>query len=399
MVTRIAVFFGGRSPEHDVSIKTGLQALSALDQRLYEGFPVYIGLDGEWWVGDALRKDANYIPLGPALGALTPVALEARRGKPGGRLVGTAKRGFLSKPPVFEFDVALLALHGLNGEDGRLQGLLEMNDVPYTGMRTMSAGLAMDKGATKHLMATAHIPLLPFAVIDRPVTGLIPTEAEIAARLAGFTYPLIVKPTHLGSSIGLARVGNVAELRAVLPAIFQLDTQAVVERLVENLIEYNISVSAFGGAVCTSAIETPKSAGELLDFKQKYLSGSGKGKGAKTRASSEGMLSLTREINPDLPPEADANIRRWASSCFTRIGLAGAPRIDFLSDRITGEIWLNEINPCPGSFAFYLWDAAADPVRFPELLGHLITEALTLHDRNQLPADPVPAGARLFNRP
>ena len=108
------------------------------------------------------------------------------------------------------------------------------------------------------------------------------------------------------------------------------------------------------------------------------------------------MLSLTRDINPELPQGADADIRRWALQCFELAGGTGTPRIDFLSDSVTGEIWLNEVNPCPGSFAFYLWEAAAQPVQFPDLLDALILEAQSAQREIELPADPVPEGARLF---
>ena len=263
----------------------------------------------------------------------------------------------------------------------------------------MSSALLMDKVATKRMLAATGIPLLPFAIIDRPATGLMPSAAEIEARRSDIEFPCIVKPTHLGSSIGVAKVANLEELRAVLPKIFQLDNQAIIEPCVQNLVEYNVAVANLQGEVRTSAIEQPKSSGELLDFKQKYLSGSGKGPASKTQAQSEGMLSLTRDINPELPQGADANIRHWATQCFAITGGTGTPRIDFLSDSKTGEIWLNEVNPCPGSFAFFLWEAATNPVQFPDLLSALILEAQSAQRDIELPADPAPEGSRLFKRP
>ncbi|MEJ2116751.1 MAG: D-alanine--D-alanine ligase, partial [Alphaproteobacteria bacterium] len=346
MKTRVAVFFGGRSPEHDVSIVTGLQAMEALDQQVYESFPVYIAAGGEWWVGEHLRDRANYIPSEQMLKSLDAVTLDVGANPDGvGRLISKRGGGLLGKRKAVEFDVALLAFHGLAGEDGRLQGLFDVANVPYTGMRTMASAVFMDKAATKRLLAKSDIPLLPDVIIDRPVSGLIPAKESLEAAIAGLEFPFIVKPLHLGSSIGVARATNIEELRASLGAIFRLDTQAIVEPFVENLVEYNVAVSRFDGEAATSAIERPKRVEELLDFRTKYMSEDGKS-GSKTPGqSSQGMLSLTRDINPDIPAEMEANIREWAMKCFKAAGGTGAPRNDFLSNAETGQVWLNEVNP------------------------------------------------------
>lgn len=403
MKTRVAVLLGGRSPEHDVSIVSGLQAMEALDQQVYESFPVYIATNGEWWVGEPLRDRANYIPNEHALKGLDAVVLDVGANPDGtGRLVSKRGSGLLGKRKVVEFDVALLAFHGLAGEDGRLQGLFDVANVPYTGMRPMASAVFMDKAATKRLLTGSGIPLLPDVVVNRPVNGLIPAKDELETNVAGMTFPLIVKPLHLGSSIGVARVTNIDELRASLGAIFRLDTQAIVEPFVENLVEYNVAVAGFGGDVVTSAIERPKRVDELLDFRTKYLSADGKsgskGGSKMPGQSSQGMLSLTRDINPEIPAEMEANIREWAAKCFVTAGGTGAPRIDFLSNEQTGQVWLNEVNPCPGSFGYFLWEAAPKPVFFSDLLGKLIEEARAQHRAAQLPDDPTQPEARLFRR-
>jgi D-alanine-D-alanine ligase len=167
------------------------------------------------------------------------------------------------------------------------------------------------------------------------------------------------------------------------------------------MVEYNVAVARFGGEVRTSAIERPKRTEELLDFKEKYLSGGGKktGGGAKTPGqSSEGMLSLTRELNPTLPQGLEEKVRDWAAQAFETVNGTGAPRIDFIGNEVTGEIWLNEVNPCPGSFGYFLWEAMREPILFSELLDKLIAEALSEHARQRLPQDPTPQDARLFQR-
>lgn len=402
MKTRVAVFFGGRSPEHDVSIVTGLQAIEALDQERFHSFPVYVATDGKWFTGDALRVRANYLPNPGILKTLEGVLLDTSPSVDGrGHLLPVKAGGLFAKPKPIEFDVALLAFHGLFGEDGRMQGVFEIANVPYTGMRPLASSILMDKAATKRVLAGTGIALLPYAVIDRPSGGLLPSAEDVQSRLNGFDFPVIVKPMHLGSSIGVARAANMEELRGGLSVIFRLDTQAIVEPLVQNLVEYNVAVRNAASGIETSAIERPKSEKELLDFKAKYLSGAGghvKGGSKQAGAISEGMLSLTRELNPAIPDAISAKIHEWAKICFSTVYGTGAPRIDYLCNRQSGEIWLNEVNPCPGSFGYFLWQASAHPILFPELLSALIDEAFACQRMLQLPPDPTHPDARLFPR-
>jgi len=238
-------------------------------------------------------------------------------------------------------------------------------------------------------------------VYTLPGGGVETGETLIEAATRDAPFPAIVKPNHLGSSIGVAKVDDVKELAEVLPQIFKLDPVVILEPYVANLVEYNIAVCGWTGSVRTSAIERPKRVEDLLDFKQKYMAGGGAKKtGAKQPGqSSQGMLSLTRDFNPALPPETERNIRAWAERAFRAVGGTGAPRIDFLSNSATGEFWLNEINPCPGSFGFYLWEASTPPILFTQLMTGLIEEAVARHRLTQLPNDPTPEEARLFKRP
>lgn len=402
MKTRVAVFLGGRSPEHDISIITGLQALEALDGDRFSSFPVYVAPDGKWFIGDSLRSRNVYIPRENTLKSLEGVTLDLWPSVEGkGRLLPAKPGGVFSKPKPVEFDVALLAFHGLFGEDGRVQSLFELANVPYTGMRTLASSVFMDKDVTKRVLAETGIALLPSAVLPRPATGLLPAIAEIEPYFQQLRFPVIVKPLHLGSSIGVARAASMEEVRGALSVIFRLDTHAIVEPFVENLVEYNVAVRNGKSGVQTSAIERPKSDRELLDFKAKYQSGGGGGSksgGKQPGAISQGMLSLTREINPALAADLEKKVRDWASICFSTVYGTGAPRIDFLCNGKTGEIWLNEVNPCPGSFGYFLWEASADPLLFSELLSALIDEAFSAHRLIQLPPDPTQPDSRLFPR-
>ena len=217
---------------------------------------------------------------------------------------------------------------------------------------------------------------------------------EWVARQVGNRYPVVVKPCNLGSSIGVGIAKTPEELGPLVTYVLGQDHLALIEPKVPNLVEYNIAVTTRDGETKFSAIERPKTNAELLDFKEKYLSSGGGAKGSFL--PSEGMLSLTREINPDLPAEQEAQIKEYARTVFRVLGGRGAPRMDFMQDGETGEIWFNEINPIPGSYGFFLWEAAAEPLLYPELIAHLVEEAraTTLKSFD----DPVPQDAWLLPR-
>jgi D-alanine-D-alanine ligase len=397
----VAVFYGGRSPEHDVSVVSALQAMQALDRKRFDVVPVYIDVSGRWWTGEALFQRSSYLPDETLQKQLTELTLDLTPAHGTGLLVPLKSKLFGGVKPI-EFDVALPVVHGTTMEDGCLQGLLELIGVPYAGMRLPACTLAMDKVQTKHLCRSLEIPCLPFTVLQRPIQGLMLAEADLKKQVKGVTFPAIVKPVHLGSSIGVAKVDSVDELAAVLPEIFKYDAEAMVEPFVPNLVEYNVAVSCAynDGALDISAIERPKSTKELLDFKEKYCNGGGKKTGSKEAGQlSEGMLSLTRELNPKVAKKLASDVESWAKQVFTALGRTGAPRIDFLSNSKTGEIWLNEINPCPGSLGYFLWEAKQQPVLFTAQLSAQIEEALAVYKRNKLPHDPVPEAARLLKRP
>lgn len=400
---KVAVFFGGRSPEHDVSVVTGLQVLSAIDETRYEAFPVYIAPDGEWRVGEVLRERSNYLLSAENLKQTKAVTLDPKADR-GGRLI-SKRAGFLGNTKPIEFDIAMPCFHGLYGEDGNIQGLFELTNIPYTGMRTMASSVLMDKAATKRMLESAGIPTLDYAVLKRPKEGLMIPIEEIKKQTKHLKFPCIIKPVHLGSSIGVAKVESVEDVRATLPPIFEYDDAAILEPFVDNLVEYNVAVSKAFGDIQFSAIERPKATDELLDFKQKYLSGkdnkTGEKLGGGTKevgAISEGMLSLTRELNPKLTKKQTDDIQKYAAAMFEAVNGTGAPRIDFIGDSKSGKIWLNEVNPIPGSFGYFLWEAAQEPKLFTEFLTALLEEALIENRGRTLPKDPVPKDAQLFKR-
>lgn len=394
---KVAVIFGGLSSEHDVSVLTGLQILEALNPAKYDGFPVYVGLDGQWWVGNALRERKNYLPDLALKRQLTRVALPVGDSREGGtwvlREVGGG--GLFSKAKTFPFDMVIPALHGTWGEDGKLQGVLAAEGIPFVGGDVSAMGLTIHKMWTAGAAEAAGLPVVP--------TMYLPRGTDIEAKLSQWqgTYPVFVKPNFLGSSIGARLAVDAADAEAAVEDVFRLDTAALVQRAIPNLVEYNVAVRRNSkGEVVTSAIERPLREGESLDFKAKYLSGGGMDKlGNKMGAPSEGMASATRVLNPpELDTKREGQIRAWATALFEMLDLAGTPRLDFLCDEKTGAIWFNEVNPLPGSFAYFLWEGAKEPVGFSELLDDMLQEARGRLRTRARVIDPVANGGAIFRK-
>lgn len=345
-----AVILGGPSPEHDVSVLTGLQAARALDgaRALYwaktgDFFEVDAGLEG--------RDFAGGVPRGA-----TPVRLVAG---PGGGFVA-ARAGMLGKERRLEIDVVLNCCHGGPGEDGTLQAALDLAGVAYTGPTPAGAALGMDKLAFAGVVAAAGLPCLPRALLDDSpvVAGAGPAGAG-AGRLA-FPGPYIVKPRYGGSSIGIEVVEDQATARARLGVNPHLRRGAVLEPYRPDLYDLQVAVRSWPGFQL-SAIERPlrsQSSGEILSYSDKYVGG-------------EGMVSAPRELPAVLDAGVEARLRGVALEVAVLVGLRGLARLDFLSDG--KELFVNEVNTIPGSLAKYLW---VDPaLAFATLLGDLVAEA------------------------
>ncbi len=379
----LAVIFGGPSQEHDVSVVTASQLMDAVDSREFNVIPVYVDFENRFLTGPALRQISRFRPR-PA--GLESVQFEWSDAGPVYK-TASGRQG--------RVDCILPVFHGPYGEDGRIQGYFETIGIPVTGFSSINSAIAMRKDATKALVNTVGVAVLPHVAVTGPVSEHSETIKRIEKELG---YPLIIKPCHLGSSIGVGMAHNQSELLAAIEHVLALDSIALVEPRVDNLIEYNVALRSCNGTIKVSAIETPKSSTDLLDFREKYLtSEDGNSGGAKGDfLPSQGMLSLTRDINPDLSEDLFETIHQYARDAFRILGGRGAPRIDFLSNRSTGEIWFNEINPIPGSYGFFLWEAAEEPLLFPELISHIANEAM-LTSLKQFD-DPVPQGARLLPR-
>ncbi|MFN3597065.1 MAG: D-alanine--D-alanine ligase family protein [Rubricoccaceae bacterium] len=385
----VGVVFGGVSPEHEVSVITGLQAAAALDRTRFAPVPVYVGKSGVWYTGEGLFEIARYRDLNRVMAEATPVHLARREG---GRaaLVGP-RRGLFGKPLEAEVDVLLLALHGGAGESGAVQGLCEATGVPYTGSGVLGSALGMDKVLTKMLCRDQGIPVVDWVAFrEHEWTGQ--EEARLDALEAALAYPVVVKPARLGSSIGIAKADTRAELDAAVEEALRYDDKIVVERAVAPLREVNCAVLGTPHRARASVIEEPvRTNGErLLTFQEKYQRGGGKagagagasggggsqaprGAGAKGNGAAAGMASLDRLIPAPLPEATADEVRRLAVLVFQLFECSGVARVDFLLDA-EGRPYFNEINTIPGSFSFYLWDPAGLP--FDALLGEMIEQAV-----------------------
>lgn len=360
---QVAVFFGGKSVEHDVSILTGLEMIQNMDTEKYAPFPVYVDREGNWWTGASLLDRKTYPLNASSKRKLKQVDLQK----------GVLKeRGIFGKTvPV---DIVMNGFHGTQGEDGCFQGVLEMAGLAYTGPRVADAAITMNKATTKKILREAGVPVLPDVVLSKPAA---PFSVAALSKQVTLKFPVIVKPCNLGSSIGVYKAANKKELEAALLTVFAMDEQIIIEPFVVNLEEYNVSVSqAFGGEVRTSVIERPLRKAEVLDFKTKYQSGGSKSK--MGGGDTSGLLAATRDFDPkSLTPKQKKDLASYAKAAFVALGCKGNPRIDFLYDKKSKKMVLCEVNTLPGSFSAYLWERATPKVNATKLISALLEEALS----------------------
>jgi D-alanine-D-alanine ligase len=384
---RVAVCFGGPSVEHDVSIISAQQLMAALEDR-HEPVPIYLARDGRWWTGDALRDVGSFgsdMPEGA-----DPV--ELRLGTSGSPFAVPAQSRFRGGRDV-PVDVVLNAIHGTGGEDGALLGALEQTDLPYAGGGVGPAAAAMDKALAKLVFRDAGVEVNPHHELTRERFTADPAGAAREA-VAAVGEPCFAKPSTLGSSIGVARCADAAELEEALELCFELDRRALVEPSLDDAIEINAAVLGRpGGELRVSVLEQPVKHEGALSFEDKYLRAGGKGEGgakggpAKGAASGsatgssgskagsgsgEGMASADRIIPAPIDEALAERIRAAARAAHAALHFAGVVRYDFFVDG--DRVILNEANTVPGSFAFYLFEP--DGLSFPDLADELVEIAL-----------------------
>ena len=356
--------FGGRSVEHDVSVITAHQVMEVLGQA-HEVVPIYVTKEGRWLSSPALNDISVYkTGRAEAIGddaALLPAGAGLQVG--GGKLRG---------PRTIPLDCVVPAVHGTYGEDGTLQGLLELADLPYTGSGVLASALGMDKVAMKAVFKSCGLPIVPDIVIETPELDDLELATEKAEGAIG--YPAFVKPTRLGSSVGIGKATDAESLTEALDVARRYDRRVLVEKAMEDCLEINCAViGAPGIKVRASVCEQPVAWEEFLSFSDKYMRGA-KGSG---NAKQAGMASQDRRIPAPISDELTAKVQGNALGAFAAIGGAGVARIDSFVNESTGETWVMEINTTPGSFSFYLWEHSG--LDFPALMEELLGIALDVH--------------------
>lgn len=361
--TNIAVFFGGRSTEHEISVISANQAICAINKEKYDITPVYITKEGRWFTGEALLNLKEYRNIPGLLAKCREVYMRPIHGDQ--NLYLTHPEGMLKKKDVAaHIDVVIPVLHGANGEDGTFQGILEAIGVPFAGCDTLSSANGMDKITMKMILRGGGIPVVPYVWFtdkhwaDNKEAVVKEVETELG-------YPVIVKPANLGSSIGISTAHNDEQLRRAIDEATRYSTRIIVEHMIEHLQEINCSVLGDADECEASVLEEPIKTTEILSYDDKYKGGT---KGSK------GMQASAKKIPADLPEDETARIRKMACDTFKVLSCHGVSRVDVMIDRDTRYIYVNEINTIPGSLSFYLWEATG--MSFDQLMDRLVALAL-----------------------
>lgn len=336
----VGVIFGGKSCEHDISIITGFEVISACRHKTVA---VYIDRDGVWY---ASKK---------------PVTLKDIRNKRGFKRVHlrTGESGLYYNNRLFaDIDVAVLALHGMFGEDGTVQGMLELSNIPYTCSGVCASAIGIDKSVMKSAFKGVGLNVLDYITLSRDEYNRdVYTSVKAVKTKLGF--PAIVKPARLGSSIGISVAKSWSEFFAALRVAFQWDNTVVIERALTDFTELNCAVLSDGQDEIVSEIEQPIGWETFLKFDDKY---------------STGVKNKGRILPAELPPEIEKQVKESAVKAFNAIGAVGVARVDFILSE-SGTLYVNEINTIPGSLSAPLF--APKGIGRSELIDRLINIAIT----------------------
>ena len=361
----VALIFGGCTPEHEVSIVTAHQVCLALQEN-YHVIPIYVTKNGEWLTGDALRDLSTFTDgTLPHSSEFDKVTVEFH---PEPKFVVSSKHWLgekVRKRSVLPIDVVFPSIHGMHGEDGTLQGLLELMNLPYVGAGVVGSAVGMDKIMMKAILNENELPILPYLWWDHHKWEMGRDEI-IEAVETTLSYPVFVKPAMGGSSIGVGYATSQTEFIGAVEVAGDYSRRILVEKAVEMPVEINCAVMGTDEPT-VSVCEQPVTDANLLSFDDKYI---------HQAEGSSGMAGAERKIPAPISEKLTLNIQQLAIHTFQVLDCAGVARIDFLVD--TNEsVYVNEINTIPGSYSYYLW--AHQDVEFPQLVSELIDLAFTMH--------------------
>lgn len=332
MKENLIVLFGGVSVEHDISIISGLQAINNIDKNFYNVIPVYLAKNYKWYISKSDELTNLQFFVEPDFNRLKEVCLVS-----GSNYLHIKQ--FCKFKPKIKVDFALPVLHGVNGEDGKIASLLSLCNIPYGVSGLTASSVAIDKSVFKtYLNGLSVKNVLGETVFDYEYSI---NPNLVISRLEKLGYPLIVKPSTLGSSIGVKVCNNLIELTNAISLGFELCGSILVEKFLTDITEINVAVLFDGGKLIVSELERPSKNGNILSFENKYINKTGT------------MEGVAREIPAALDDEIKNEIIKTAKLVYKNLNLKGVVRFDFILSN--NEIYLNEVNSIPGSLAFYLF--------------------------------------------
>jgi D-alanine-D-alanine ligase len=364
MKKSIAIIIGGKTVEHEVSIITGMQVFDNIDKTLYEPRIIYIQKDGKWLIGDSLHDISNF------KAKKFDDAYEVLPGFKNEKLVlyphPELKSGIFGKKySLYEIDIVFPAVHGTNVEDGALQGIFQMNMVPFAFGSVLSSAVGMDKVIMKKVFQSSNLPIVDYIWFYR--SEFEEKKQEILEKAEKIGYPLIVKPANLGSSVGINKANNLEELLFATQVAASYDRKVILEKCVENVREINCAVIGYENDLEPSLCEEPVGWKEFLTYEDKYVN--------KKKDASQSK----RRIPADIDESLKSKIEYYAMEAFKAVDCCGNARIDFLFDG--NNIFVNEINTIPGSISFYLWEGKG--ISFKQLITKIIELAEQQHNQRK----------------
>lgn len=390
MRIKLGVFFGGKSVEHEISIISMIEAMLRIDQEKYEIVPIYIAKDGVMYTGEDLLELEMYRDMPVLLKRCYKVAVVND-----GKKVNVVRcpAPFIGKRVLNTIDVAFPIVHGTNCEDGTVAAFLNLLDIPYVGPDILASSVGMDKIAMKKILKESGIPVVDY--VGFYSMEYVKDEAKILKDIEEkLKYPLIVKPGNLGSSVGIKRVKNKAELEEAISFAMEFADRVIVENCVSKLKEINCAVIGNITESEATECEEPILEGDILSYTDKYV-GSSKTKGGKfgprkggkigARKSSGGVNNSSegKKLPADIPNETRDEIQKLAKETFKVLGCSGISRVDFLIDEEINKVYVNEINTIPGALSWYLFEASGKS--FEKELEEAINIAIKRHsDREKL---------------
>ena len=365
MKKNVGVVFGGRSVEHEVSIITGLQIMENIDKDKYDVVPIYINKEGKWLTGNGLFdfenfKHNNFEDTEEIMISLTHNDFNL--------YAIPNKAGIFRKKIVGKVDIIFPAIHGTNGEDGTIQGLFELMNVPYVGSNVLASSVGMDKILMKDVFKSNNLPIVDYTWFYR--SKWIENREEILEEIENkLKYPLFIKPANLGSSVGISKAIDRNSLINGVEIAIRYDRKIIVEKAIENPREINCAVIGYDENLKTSLCEEPLGWQEFLSYEDKYVNSNAKYGGEERR-----------RIPADIEDEIRSEIETIAKKSFKAIDGRGNARIDFLLDQ-KNKVYINEINTLPGSIAYYLWEGKG--ISFKQLINEMIDIALKVYDEKE----------------